>query len=224
MTTLRAAATLALEALHEYVPREDYENKPVGNVIDALRTALSEPEQQDTDCHLQGICHRSGYSIGCKPDEHDLTTVYMAGRMDEQKVQRTEQEPVAWMVYTLDGKSVFVTDNPADFTDQHKALPLYTRAEPTGKQVAWYYERDTERAISFAPDYDSRKPWQPLYTHHVDDTALLRQCLDALVAGDWYIDQLEMIVYSADDTGINGERAKVQAAITALRERLEGKA
>jgi len=53
-----------------------------------------------------------------------------------------------------------------------------------------------------------------------DDTALLRQCLDALVAGDWYIDQLEMIVYSADDTGINGERAKVQTAITALRERL----
>lgn len=35
-------------------------------------------------------------------------------------------EPVAWMVYTLDGKSVCVTDNPADFTDQHKALPLYT--------------------------------------------------------------------------------------------------
>ena len=37
-----------------------------------------------------------------------------------------EQEPVAWMVYTLDGKSVCVTDNPADFTDQHKVLPLYT--------------------------------------------------------------------------------------------------
>ena len=53
-----------------------------------------------------------------------------------------------------------------------------------------------------------------------DDTALLRQALEALEAGDWYIDQLEMIVYSADDTGINGERAKVQAAITALRERL----
>ncbi len=60
----------------------------------------------------------------------------------------------------------------------------------------------------------------PLYTHPPDDTALLRQALEALEAGDWYIDQLEMIVYSADDKGINGERAKVQAAITALRERL----
>jgi hypothetical protein len=35
-------------------------------------------------------------------------------------------KPVAWMIYTLDGKSVCVTDNPADFTDQHRALPLYT--------------------------------------------------------------------------------------------------
>ena len=38
----------------------------------------------------------------------------------------TDAEPVAWMVYTLDGKSVCVTDNPADFTSQHRALPLYT--------------------------------------------------------------------------------------------------
>jgi hypothetical protein len=31
------------------------------------------------------------------------------------------------MVYTLDGKSAFVTDNPADFTQDHRALPLYTQ-------------------------------------------------------------------------------------------------
>lgn len=36
-------------------------------------------------------------------------------------------KPVAWMVYTLDGKSAFVTDNPADFTQDHRALPLYTQ-------------------------------------------------------------------------------------------------
>ena len=33
--------------------------------------------------------------------------------------------PIAWMVYTLDGKSAFVTDNPTDFGPEHKALPLY---------------------------------------------------------------------------------------------------
>jgi hypothetical protein len=41
-------------------------------------------------------------------------------------LEQQEQEPVAWMVYTQDGKSLCVTDNPADFTDEHRALPLYT--------------------------------------------------------------------------------------------------
>jgi len=36
-----------------------------------------------------------------------------------------EQEPVAWMVYTQDGKSVCVTDNPADFIEW-RSFPLYT--------------------------------------------------------------------------------------------------
>ena len=35
-------------------------------------------------------------------------------------------EPVAWMVYTRDGQSVYVTDNPADIKDGQRALPLYT--------------------------------------------------------------------------------------------------
>jgi hypothetical protein len=37
-----------------------------------------------------------------------------------------EVEPVAWMVYTEDGKSVYVTDNPADIKVEQRALPLYT--------------------------------------------------------------------------------------------------
>ena len=40
-------------------------------------------------------------------------------------------EPVAWMVYTIDGKSAFVTDNPKDFTQDHRALPLYTTPRAT---------------------------------------------------------------------------------------------
>jgi hypothetical protein len=36
------------------------------------------------------------------------------------------QEPVAWMVYTQDGKSVYVTDNPTDIQEGQGALPLYT--------------------------------------------------------------------------------------------------
>ena len=41
-----------------------------------------------------------------------------------------KQEPIAWMVYTLDGTSVCVTDNPTDFTENHRALPLYTTPQP----------------------------------------------------------------------------------------------
>lgn len=44
-------------------------------------------------------------------------------------------DPVAWMVYTLDGQSVCVTDNPADFGESHRALPLYT-TPPAAAQPA----------------------------------------------------------------------------------------
>lgn len=44
-----------------------------------------------------------------------------------------------------------------------------------------------------------------------------QQALEALESGDWYIDQLERIVYCPDDAGAHEERARVQSAITALR-------
>ena len=40
--------------------------------------------------------------------------------------KETEQEPLAWMVYTKDGQSVYVTDNPAAIQADQRALPLYT--------------------------------------------------------------------------------------------------
>ena len=54
------------------------------------------------------------------------------------------QEPVAWMVYTLDGKSVCVTDNPADFIDEHRVLPLYTT--PTQRKPLTEEEIDAATA------------------------------------------------------------------------------
>lgn len=52
------------------------------------------------------------------------------------------------------------------------------------------------------------------------DEALLKRTLEALESADWYIGQLELIVYSPDDTGTHEERVKVQSAIAALRDRL----
>ncbi len=41
-------------------------------------------------------------------------------------------EPIAWMVYTEDGTSVYVTDNPTDIKEDQRALPLYTKPEWQG--------------------------------------------------------------------------------------------
>lgn len=49
------------------------------------------------------------------------------------------------------------------------------------------------------------------------DTALLRQALESC---DGYVEQLELIVYSPDDTGTHDVRAKAQSTIAILRNRL----
>jgi hypothetical protein len=59
-----------------------------------------------------------------------------------EELKGRSQEPVAWMVYTLDGKSVCVTDNPTNFTPEHRALPLYT----TPPQRTWAGLTELEKA------------------------------------------------------------------------------
>jgi hypothetical protein len=46
------------------------------------------------------------------------------------KVVGPVQEPVAWMVYTQEGQSVYVTDNPTDIQEGQRSLPLYTTPRP----------------------------------------------------------------------------------------------
>ena len=58
---------------------------------------------------------------GCRFGDGDAAITALRAALEQP-----EQEPVAWMVYTQDGKSVCVTDNPADFSEAHRALPLYT--------------------------------------------------------------------------------------------------
>ena len=56
------------------------------------------------------------------------------------KVVGPKQEPMAWMVYTQDGQSVYVTDNPTDIQEGQRALPLY----PTPPQRTWVGLTDDE--------------------------------------------------------------------------------
>lgn len=44
-------------------------------------------------------------------------------------------EPIAWMVYTQDGQSCYITDNPADILPNQRALPLYTEPIPTDEDL-----------------------------------------------------------------------------------------
>lgn len=48
----------------------------------------------------------------------------------------------------------------AAITALRAAIKEAEKQEP----VAWYFVRDLEKGISFAPDSDSTKSWQPLYT------------------------------------------------------------
>lgn len=71
-----------------------------------------------------------------------------------------DPEPVAWMVYTLDGKSAFVTDNPKDFTQDHRALPLYTSPSTPPPQhqadpVVWQFRMRPD----WVRDKDFWEPW-----------------------------------------------------------------
>ena len=123
MSDLRQAAQQALEALEQDNPAGR------GATITALRAALEQPdptnqcgdtceraklcaicargieqEQPDTDCHAQGICQRSGYSIG------------------ERK-----QEPVACLMQNLQSGDVELAWNDDGFDRAvWYEIPLYT--------------------------------------------------------------------------------------------------
>jgi hypothetical protein len=80
--------------------------------IKALKNSTPRPREGDDDYAEQGFLEQFA-ALSVLQDE--LT-----------KLKASLPDPVAWMVYTLDGSSVFVTDNPKDFTENHRALPLYT--------------------------------------------------------------------------------------------------
>ena len=63
-------------------------------------------------------------------------------KMAADKLQEPAQEPVAWMVYTQDGKSVYVTDNPTDIQEGQRALPLYTTPPQPAQEAIYGMNQD----------------------------------------------------------------------------------
>ncbi len=107
----------ALEALEQINQLSIGENAialpgEIDAAMDNLRAAIEQPLKiNPADCHIRVGEISEPISVGGK-EPYDSAPI--------------KQEPVAWMVYGLDGKSVCVTDNPTDFAESQRVLPLYT--------------------------------------------------------------------------------------------------
>jgi hypothetical protein len=105
------ALRLALEALEYAGPSWIESRQPAITAIKAALEAKDEPVAFSKQNYLNGYC------------------VGQADLLAEQ----AKQDAVAWIIYTQEGQSAFVTDNPAVIHPSQRALPLYT----TPPQRTW---------------------------------------------------------------------------------------
>jgi hypothetical protein len=148
----------ALDALRLLVEERSYEAMDDGyKAITALRAAIEQAEKQEPVAFNAGVPllypeMKDGETISAEyvetpppaaqqepfsPDAIQTTQTawklgYEAAKAEAQPAPVSD--PVAWMVYTLDGQSVCVTDNPADFGESHRTLPLYTTPPAAQRQ------------------------------------------------------------------------------------------
>lgn len=181
---LRAAARQALEALEFEVDGWEYPPPKTTAAITALREALAEPEPRNQcgeTCERAKLCAICARGI----------------------VEAEQQEPAAWMVYTLDGASVCVTDNPADFTDEHRALPLYTEPFPTDEALL----REGWRRCAIGQRT----------TQYCAEAVLQRQKVDALfAAGVRLAAELERLLLETQDTAAHEALGQWRQAVRAM--------
>ena len=204
MTTLREAAQRALEELERGL-----QFGSVTRAITALRTALSEPETEaETYKRLYELrgkaLERPCFHCGYKPRK-----IYPM----EQRTE-TEQEPVAWGY--PDPQSGVIIDSicPEEHAREEGGytVPLYTQGEtalPRLLRIMGTFDLATGHASTMDEALDEleselRDVLGYYRTAKPDDTALLRQALEALEAravNDYFVEH-------------------IYAAITALRDRL----
>lgn len=51
--------------------------------------------------------------------------LWLSTKENLRKALEEQPEPIAWMVYSLDGQSWGITDNPMSFSENQRALPLW---------------------------------------------------------------------------------------------------
>ena len=122
MSDLRTAAKQALEALETVTQHFGFARLGSSSLADTMK---------------RGDAHVAMNNLRAALAEEALQRLTDANQEIEaalaEPVQEPVQEPVAWMVYTEDGKSVCVTDHPADFIEW-RSLPLYA-APPQRKPL-----------------------------------------------------------------------------------------
>jgi hypothetical protein len=142
--------------------------------ITGIREALAQQEQdngklkvtlEDTPTEIELAQYKRMFEATCA----DLGAINEALGLDPndggaepiifaiEELKGRSQEPVGWMVYTLDGASVCVTDNPTDFTPEHRALPLFT-VPPQRKPLTDEEIRDALEAEFLHSD--GKRNWQ----------------------------------------------------------------
>jgi hypothetical protein len=119
------------------------EQKPMAKLQVTLEDRPIDIELAQYKRMFEAACSELGAineALGLDPNDGGAEPILFA----IEQLRGEPQEPVAWMVYTLDGQSVCVTDNPTDFTPEHRALPLYTtppqRKPLTDEQIQKCYE------------------------------------------------------------------------------------
>jgi hypothetical protein len=97
------------------------------------------------------------YFVEDYQSEYGLTSMSKYAKLNLEVItalraalEQPEQEPVAWMVYTQDGKSVCVTDNPADFIEW-RSFPLFNH--PPRRE--WRGLTEEDRSVLFSTHFNS---------------------------------------------------------------------
>ena len=86
--------------------------------------------------------------------------LWLSTKENLRKALEEQPEPIAWMVYSLDGQSWGITDNPMSFSENQRALPLW--AGPFEREWVGLTDEDLKPLCN---------QWKIMYGGYVDDFA-----------------------------------------------------
>jgi hypothetical protein len=134
----------ALDTCHwDYDSEEEsyktFDEDLVNDASEALRQAIKQAEKQEPVAwmvrdSIDGSWYPCAFENPAGAIKGESKPLYAVPQQAEK------QEPIAWMVYTLDGASAFVTDNPNNFTEFHSCFALYTAPPPRKEWVGLHWD------------------------------------------------------------------------------------